>query len=214
MFWKNKNAERITDLEEKLDAKLDALTQRILDENGKLAEVSGNLDKLQRLVQEQGMSIEDLLEEWSERTVLEDELRTRLREGEEEEQHLLQLFEVYQEQFHNLQRFARGRDEAWTAQIAMMERSLEHYRQSCGISLIGECGTEVDYDLHEVIEAIETAQPDQDRKIADVYRGGYLYKGKIKRKAQVAAYKFRDSDEAAERGMDNRTEEEEKKKLL
>lgn len=211
MFWKNKNTERITELEEKLDAKLDALTQRILDENVKLAEVSGNLDKLQRLVQEQGMSIEDLLEEWSERTVLEDELRTQLREGEEEEQHLLQLFEAYQEQFHNLQRFARGRDEAWTAQIAMMERRLEHYRQACGISLVGECGTEVDYDLHEVIEAIETAQPDQDRKIADVYRGGYLYKGKIKRKAQVAAYKFRDSDEAAEQGMDNRTEEEEKK---
>lgn len=198
MLWKNKNTERITDLEEKLDAKLDALTQRILDENGKLAEVSGNLDKLQRLVQEQGMSIEDLLEEWNERTVLEDELRTQLREGEEEEQHLLQLFEAYQDQFHNLQRFASGRDEAWTAQIAMMERSLEHYRQACGISLVGECGAEVDYDLHEVIEAIETAQPDQDRKIADVYRGGYLYKGKIKRKAQVAAYKFRDSDEAAE----------------
>ena len=213
MFWKNKNTERITELEEKLDAKLDALTQRMLDENGKLAEVSGNLDKLQRLVQEQGMSIEDLLEEWSERTVLEDELRTQLREGEEEEQHLLQLFEAYQEQFHNLQRFARGRDEAWTAQIAMMERSLEHYRQACGISLIGECGTEVDYDMHEVIEAIETAQPDQDRKIADVYRGGYLYKGKIKRKAQVAAYKFRDSDEAAEQGMDNHTEEGEKKLL-
>lgn len=213
MLWKNKNTERITELEEKLDAKLDALTQRMLDENGKLAEVSGNLDKLQRLVQEQGMSIEDLLEEWSERTVLEDELRMQLREDEEEEQHLLQLFEAYQEQFHNLQRFARGRDEAWTAQIAMMERSLEHYRQACGISLIGECGTEVDYDMHEVIEAIETAQPDQDRKIADVYRGGYLYKGKIKRKAQVAAYKFRDSDEAAEQGMDNHTEEGEKKLL-
>lgn len=211
MFWKNKNAERITDLEEKLDAKLDALTQQILDENGKLAKVSGNLDKLQRLVQEQGMSIEDLLEEWNERTALEDELRTQLREGEEEEQHLLQLFEAYQEQFHNLQRFARGRDEAWAAQIAMMEQSLEHYRQACGISLVGECGTEVDYDLHEVITAIETAQPDQDRKIADVYRGGYLYKGKIKKKAQVAAYKFRDSDEAVEHEMNNHTEEEEKK---
>lgn len=207
MFWNKKNTERIAGLEEKMEAKLDALTQRIADGNIRLDEMGGNLDKVLRLVQEQGMSVEDLLEEWTERTAETDDLRARLRECAEQERHLLELFEAYQEQFRNLERFARNRDEEWTAQMAMMERSLERYRQACGITLVGECGMEVDYGLHEVVGVTDTGQPDQDRKIADIYRSGYLYQGKVRRKAQVAAYKFK-SGEAVK--SDDHTEEKER----
>ena len=194
MFWKNKNVQQIINLEERMTAKLEALEQGIASGSAQAADMSRNLEQLQRTVREQGMSVEDLLEEWSERKSAEDSLREQHCEHTENEQHLLGLFEAYQEQFRNMKRFAEGRDESWLAQIAMMERNLEHCRQLCGISLVGECGTEVDYDFHEVIEVMETEQPDQDRKIADVYRNGYLYKGKVRRKAQVAAYSFKKPD--------------------
>lgn len=190
MFWSRKNTEQIMNLEEKLETKLEALGQKLSEGNTQLSDTARSLEQLQRSVREQGMSVEDLLEEWNERNAAEEDLRARLRECADKEQHLLELFEAYQEQLGSLKRFAGGRDEAWAAQIAMMENSLEHYRQMCGITLIGECGAEVDYDLYEVIEAVDTAIPEQDRKIADVYRTGYLYQGKVRRKAQVAVYAF------------------------
>lgn len=66
---------------------------------------------------------------------------------------------------------------------------LEQLRQKCGISIIGQCGDTVNYDLHEVIEAVDTTNPAQDKTIAGIYRCGYIYKGVIKKKAQVSAYR-------------------------
>ncbi|MBD5489868.1 MAG: nucleotide exchange factor GrpE [Lachnospiraceae bacterium] len=191
MFRKNKQTEQITKLEEKLSA----LEQSITVETTQLTDINHSLDRLQRTVSEQGMSIEDMLEEWSERKSDDDSVKERFRECAQNEQQLLELFEAYQEQFRNMKRFATARDEAWAAQITLMEKNLEHYRQLCGISVIEECGVEVDYDLHEVIEAVDTDQPDLDRKIAHIYRCGYLYKGKVKRKAQVAAYRVSSREE-------------------
>lgn len=188
MFWGRKGIERIAELEAKLESKLEALERILHDGNARLADTDRDLKQLQSCVREQGMSIEDLLEEWNERKTAEDMLSEQLRVCEKEQRLLLELFEAYQEQFRNLRRFAEGKDEAWAAQIDMIDDGLGRYRQACGIGLIGECGTEVDYDMHEVIEVIETGQPELDRKIADIYSGGYMYCGKVRRKAKVAVY--------------------------
>ena len=58
----------------------------------------------------------------------------------------------------------------------------------CGITVIAEYGTRVDYDLHEVIETVETENPVLDKTVADIYSCGYIYKGNVKKKARVAAY--------------------------
>lgn len=198
MIWGRKGIERIAELEAKLESKLEALGQMLQDGNASLADMDQDVKQLQRRVAEQGMSLEDLLEEWSTRKTAEDSLCAQLRGCEKEQRLLLELFEAYQEQFRNLRRFADGRDEAWASQIDMIESSLAHHRQACGISLIGERGAKVDYDLHEVIEVIDTGQPELDRTIADVYSGGYLYQGKVRRKAKVAVYAFGRRDNAAE----------------
>lgn len=211
MFRKNKQEELITKLEDRISA----LEQSVTAGNSQLTDIGNDLGRLHKAVSEQGMSVEDLLEEWNERKSDDDSVKERFRECAQDEQRFLELFEAYQEQFYNLKRFVSGRDEAWARQIATMEEHLEHYRRMCGISVIGECGVEVDYGLHEVIEAVDTDQPDLDRKIADIYRCGYLYKGKVKRKAQVAAYCVRDC-EADQNGVEaaqishlrQRTEEE------
>ena len=56
----------------------------------------------------------------------------------------------------------------------------------------------MDYDLHEVIEVMDTALPEQDRRIADVYHVGYLYQGKVRTKAKVAVYAFGNTDRRTE----------------
>ena len=94
----------------------------------------------------------------------------------------------------NMKRFAGRKDETWAAQIALMEQKLEHCRQMCGISIIEKCGVEVDYDLHEVIEVRTTAEPNKDRLIAEIIDWGYLYKGKVKKRAQVTVYHTENTD--------------------
>lgn len=194
MFWGRKIMERITELETKsgaLGARMEAFEQLLRDGNSRLDDASSRLGQLQRGVREQGMSIEDLLEEWGERNAAADNLSAQLRERDEERKLLFELFEAYQDQLRNLRRFAEGKDDAWAAQIAMMEDGLERYRRSCGICLTGERGETVDYDLHEVVEVVDTDQPESDRKIADVYSNGYLYRGVVQKKARVVAYAFR-----------------------
>ncbi len=201
MFWNNKKAEQITKLEEKMETEIEALKQGISAGNARLSDMDRNLQQLQNSVREQGISVEDLLEEWSERKSVEDGLRKQLHESVENEGHLLELFEAYQEQFRNLKRFAESKDTVWSEQVAMMEKGLEHYRQLCGISVIDKCGAEVNYDLHEVIKVIDTGRADQDGKIADVYRCGYLYQGRVRRKAKVAVYTFKRSEDGGAGGL-------------
>ena len=74
-------------------------------------------------------------------------------------------------------------------QLELMEKNLMHARQICGISMIGDCGAALNYDLHEVIEVLDTTDTRLDGMIAVVYSCGYLYKGKVKKKARVAVYR-------------------------
>lgn len=173
----------------RLEGKFQALEEGIASGNRKSEELGEKLAQLQTAVKKNDMAMEDLLEEWGERQSDEQEVKERFREYEQREEHLLQLFEAYQEQFFSLKRFAKGKDEAWAAQIALMEKNLERCRQSCGIDVIEDCDVEVNYDLHEVIETVDTEALDRDGNIADIYRCGYRYGGKVKRKAQVSAYR-------------------------
>ena len=159
------------------------------EKNSQLETVSQNVTALQSTIQKHDMAIEDLLEEWEEKRSDEEIVQKQLSDYSQSEKQLLELFEAYQEQFFNLKRFADSKDAVWAKQIALMEKTLEHYRRLCGICMIEECGIKVNYDLHEVIEAVDTTDSSKDKTIAAIYRCGYLYKGKVKRKAQVGAYR-------------------------
>ena len=191
-FKKNHQEELLNKLEDKLqilDNKFDSLEQNIVTEHKHLDDIKQNMATLQSSVNKHNMALEDLLDEWEEKSSEEDSTQKLLQESRQNEQQLLELFDAYQEQFWSLKRFADTKDEAWAAQMALMEKKLEHDQQLCGISIIGECGIEVDYNLHEVIEAVDTESPDQDRIIADIYHCGYIYKGKVRKKAAVSAYR-------------------------
>ena len=47
----------------------------------------------------------------------------------------------------------------------------------------------MDYALHEVVEVVETTDIQKNKTIAEVYRPGYVYRGRVKKKAQVKAFR-------------------------
>ena len=129
------------------------------------------------------------MEEWEERRSDEAEGKTRFQDDERRENLLLELVQAYQEQFWNLRRFAEARDSDLAEQLGLMETNLRHAMQMCGISIIGECGLEIYYDLHEIVEVLDTPDSRLHGIVATVYSCGCLYRGKVKRKARVAVYR-------------------------
>lgn len=181
-------------MESRVEEKLQAIAGSVEKDGRGLEKIEQNIEQLKAAVQKHDMAIEDLLEEWEDKETQKDGFRERLHDCEQSENLLLELFESYQEQFWNLKRFASQKEEAWSAQMALMEQKLAHCRQLCGISIIETCGTEVDYQLHEVIGVVDTTDREKDRMIAEIINWGYLYKGRVKRKAQVAAYRAVDTE--------------------
>ena len=186
MFFKKKEEAFF----ERMEEKLKNLEDGIAAGNRQSEELTEKIGRLQTTVQKHDMAMEDLLEEWEEKRSDEKEVKERFRELEQNESRLLALFETYQEQFWSLKRFADTKDQAWSDQIALMEQSLDRCRRLCGIDVIDRCGEMVDYDLHEVIQITETKDAEQDRRVADIYGCGYLYRGKVKKKAKVAVYQM------------------------
>ncbi len=175
--------------EELLEKKFQVISGRMQENSEKLEEIGRCIEQLRTAVLKHDMAIEDLLEKLEENESEREESGKQILECRQSEKLLLELFESYQEQFWNLKRLAGEKDETWSAQMTLVGTKLEHCRQLCGISIIEESGTEVNYDLHEVIEAVDTVQQEQDRLVAEVISWGYLYKGKVMKKAKVAAYR-------------------------
>lgn len=190
MFIGKKQYEKLLQsMESRMEENLQTISGGLERGSRRLEEMDQNIGQLKTAVQKHDMAIEDLLDEWDDRESEKDSFRKRMQECVQSENLLLDLFESYQEQFWNLKRIAQ-KDETWAAQMALMEQKLEHCRRLCGISVIEKCGVEVDYDFHEVVEVVDTTERDQDRLVAGIVRWGYLYKGKVKRKAQVTAYHY------------------------
>lgn len=194
MFMSRKQYEKLLqDMEGRVDEKLRTIAGGLTEGGKRLEEIDQNMGQLKAAVQKHDMAIEDLLDEWDSRESEKESFRKQIQEWEQSETLLLELFESYQEQLWNIKRLTK-KEETWSAQIALMEQKLEQCRQLCGINIIEQCGIEVDYNLHEVIEAVDTVERSKDRTVAGIIRWGYLYKGRVKKKAQVTAYHFVDAE--------------------
>lgn len=164
------------------------LNQKITDLDSGINE---HLSGFHSIIQKHDMALEDLLDEWEERQSDEQTVQNRFEEMKQNESQLLALIEASQEQFWSLKRFAESnQDTALSAQVTFMEQSLERSRLLCGIHVIQESGVDVDYSLHEIVEAVDTDDPTLDKKIATIYCCGYIYKGTVKKKAKAAAYRL------------------------
>lgn len=141
-------------------------------------------------VRRHDMALEDCLDALEEQQEEKRESQGQIRKLEEEKGKLLKLLLVYQEQLWNMKRYAKQKDEAWSRQLGLMEKAAESSRLSCGIAWIEENGVQVDYELHEVIEARAVSEEEMDMKVAEVYSPGLIYHGNVRKKAKVAAYRL------------------------
>lgn len=199
MFFLKKNTfsaqnaeslKRIEERMEQLQQENEAL-RRELSENRKAeeAELRRELEQFGREISRHDMAIENLLDVLEECQEEEHSNRKQAQEQKEEKEQFLALFAAYQEQFWQIRSFLDSSGAAWSRQAELMEQELAKSRRYCGIEEISQTGETVDYQIHEVIEVIDTEDAAQDRTVARVFSPGYLYQGKVRKKARVAVYR-------------------------
>ena len=118
------------------------------------------------------------------------ESRKQIRKLEAEQEKLLKLLSVYREQLWGMKQYAQQNAPEWLSQLELMEKAAEGARLSSGITWIEEAGVQVDYALHEVIEARAVSGEEKDMRVAQVYSPGMIRNGEVIKKARVAAYRL------------------------
>ena len=89
-----------------------------------------------------------------------------------------------------MKQYAQQNAQEWLSQLELMEKAAEGARLSSGIAWIEEAGVQVNYALHEVIEARAVSEEEKDMCVAQVYSPGMLRHGEVIKKARVAAYRL------------------------
>lgn len=145
-------------------------------------------------------AVEDFMETLQEGNEEQRQLQQKESDASEREYKLLQLLSLYQEQLGLVEQWITEQDqegqeisktamEAWKQQYIILKGKIETESRLCAIENIGMEGEQVDYRLHEILQAIEPDAKDQEGTIAKVCSRGLIYHGNVLRKARVAAYR-------------------------
>ena len=168
-----------------------------------LEELSAGLKDLRDSANRHDMAIEDLLDDWEDLQEKQQKesraLAAALSASFERENHsllereesLLKLLMAYHDQLYALQRAAdeAGAD-AWIRQFTLADNRLSEDCYPAGVQIVCSTGVPVNYAIHEVVDTVAAAVPAQDYLVADVCSCGYLYMGKVIRKAEVSVYRL------------------------
>ena len=163
------------------------------------SELFEQLQKISTSVSRHNTVIEDLIESMEDaqeeqkntlaemKKIINQEEKAEIASLKSSENALLNLVEVYQDQIHILELAARS-DPSWTHQFYLVRQKLTSQLQSAGITVIDQVNVAVNYDLHDVIERIDTSDPNLNYCVSDVFKCGYLFNGIVHRKAQVSVF--------------------------
>ncbi len=184
----------------KLLARLDELRSEIsADTQSSADEALKRLDGLHDSVGKHDMAIQDMLDSWEEwqdslkdameRLIGAAGLRREIDTALERENRLLSAMIAYHDQMYALRRATAG--SPWERQIHMVEEKTAPMRADCGLQVIDAVGESYNYALHDVAGVVEAGTPADNMRIADVYTCGYIYCGKVVRKAGVAVYQYK-----------------------
>lgn len=173
-----------------VEQKLAGLEQKLLAGQADVQVLQQETQQFGKEIKKHNVAVENLLDDLEQKMEEEQTVKELRTEREKERENFLSLFEVYQEHFWQMKNFAKDRNEALYKQLAMMEKNMQNSQNFCGITVTGEEGEKVDYDMYEVVEAVETTDISKDKKVARIYGPGYLYQGKVKKRAKAAVYRF------------------------
>ena len=159
-----------------------------------LGELSSGMERWEKTLQLQTDSVEDLLDTMDSQSRGEMELEQQLSEYKKKEKTLLELICLSRDQLWMVGQRLLG-DQAWEDQFRMMNQETEGALRNADLRETGYRGQQVDYELHQVLKAVETDEKEKGNTVAQVYRRGWIYQGKVIRKAQVAVYRAKENEE-------------------
>lgn len=205
MFFEKKRTQQIKEsVQEVLEETLHKQEQNQLEQQmGQHHQVCESIEKNQKMIRKLSDTIEDFLDTLQEDNDETKQFQQSLKESAEREQRLVGLIALYQEQMNLLEQWintqadgnidsnehSKEAIQAWRQQYNMLKGQVSAESRLCAIENIGVEGESVDYRLHEVLQAIEAEEKEQEGMVAKVYSSGMLYKGKVIKKARVTAYK-------------------------
>lgn len=141
-------------------------------------------------------AVEDLLDEWNERNQLAEEYQEQLSTEKQRSQQFLSLIQLLFVQNQLLQteisKTYNDNSEtshAWKQQLDLFRQQIQNSMLQCELQWIGEEGELVDGSCHQVLDVIETTDPEQHSHIAKIHERGLMYRGDVIKKATVTAYK-------------------------
>jgi hypothetical protein len=187
--------------------RLQMLEESTASHDGKSAQSAEQLalrvSELSSAANRHDMAIEDLLDSWEELQEKQKEetralsaalTETAARQDKEargREKALLELAMKAHDLFFGFQRAAaEAGSETWNRQLALAELKLAEARLPASFQVIDKAGVPICFAVHEVVSVIPTQDAAQDRLIAEVYACGYVYMGRVLRKAQVSAWRL------------------------
>ncbi len=188
-----KNEEKETEeraFRQKTEEMLSKLTEEMKKGQEAAETLSQDVRQVGSDVRRHDMALEDCLDALEEQQEEQKESRKQIRKLEAEQEKLLKLLSVYREQLWGMKQYAQQNAPEWLSQLELMEKAAEGARLSSGIAWIEEAGVQVDYALHEVIEARAVSEEEKDMRVAQVYSPGMLRHGEVIKKARVAAYRL------------------------
>lgn len=158
------------------------------DSKRMLEEIKQEQTDMQKFLRKRMETLDDFLDELQEEKEIEAEKEQTENAATDREKKLCQLIGIYSEQLHILEEILSEK-EGWKEQFSIMKQKRNPF---CGLAQIqetGNAGEAFDYRMHEIIETKETDQENQEGIIAKVYVPGFMYQGKIMKRAQVCVYK-------------------------
>ncbi len=198
-------AQSVTEVQEQLTTVRTAMDNELHDSIERLSglqesfmtQQAENIESLGKTVREltsglrkHDMSLEDLLETIEQASAKDQTLNEALHEEKARSASLVSLLMAYHDAMFSLRSVLQKNDETWAEQFRLIDGQLQGQLAKSGLEILSGTGVSVDYDLHEVMSVRETGDKQKNATIAEVYTCGYVYLGKVLRKAQIVAYRY------------------------
>ena len=90
-----------------------------------------------------------------------------------------------------------GEDPGWRDTLEMLSGQLASAEKEAGINRLGKEGEMLDHSCHEVLSVTETSDPALDKIVEKVHRQGFSEGNKVKRRALVSVYVFKENNAGA-----------------
>ncbi|MBQ1994287.1 MAG: nucleotide exchange factor GrpE [Lachnospiraceae bacterium] len=196
MFFKSDKKKKKSMLEtgiREIDSKISKILRLLEQQNDKAVfdndKIFEQNTSILKALRGQTDSLEDFLDEQNQLDKIQRETEQKLKKmaclvGKKS----AQLYQIKQQLINDPDISDEVR-QAWTAQFQMMDDMLKKETAECEIYEFGNEGDSIDFEMVEILKVIDTDDLKLKGTIARVNERGYMYQGKIIKKAIVEAYR-------------------------